>query len=94
MNLLDKLNSIELKRDELIDETKNEDEMTQKYRELRKREVQIDEFLKNFEEMRKVEIDEIYSTRKSIVNLLELISKEVEKNSVEVNENKIFSAES
>lgn len=55
------------------------EEMAQKYRELRKREIQMDEFLNNFEENKKGEIDQLYSTRKSIVNLLELISKAVEK---------------
>jgi chromosome segregation ATPase len=53
--------------------------MAQKYRELRKREIQMDEFLNNFEENKKGEIDQLYSTRKSIVNLLEVISKAVEK---------------
>lgn len=51
------------------------EEMAQKYRELKKREIQMDEFLNNFDENKKSEIDQLYSTRKSIVNFLELISK-------------------
>jgi hypothetical protein len=49
--------------------------MAQKYRELRKREIQMDEFLNNFDDNKKSEIDSLYSTRKSIVNYLELISR-------------------
>lgn len=49
--------------------------MAQKYRELRKREKQMDEFLSNFDDTKKNEIDQLYNTRKSIVYNLELISK-------------------
>lgn len=35
----------------------------------------MDDFLKNFDENKKSEIDQLYSTRKSIVKHLELISK-------------------
>lgn len=49
--------------------------MAQKYRELRKREIQMDDFLSNFEENKKYEIDQLYTTRKSIVYNLEQISK-------------------
>ena len=49
--------------------------MAQKYRELKRREIQMDEFLNNFDENKKSEIDQLYSTRKSIVNFLDLISK-------------------
>lgn len=54
-------------------------EIAQKYKELRKREAQMDEFLGNFEENKQAEIDQLYNTRKSVVNYLELISKAVEK---------------
>lgn len=53
--------------------------MAQKYRELRKREIQMDDFLNNFDENKKSEIDQLYTTRKSIVHHLEQISKAVEK---------------
>lgn len=46
-----------------------------KYRELKKREVQMDEFLENFEETKKNENEQLATTRKNIVSLLELISK-------------------
>lgn len=49
--------------------------MAQKYKELKKREMQMDEFLSNFEETRRNETEQLYNTRKSIVNYLELISK-------------------
>lgn len=53
--------------------------MVQKYRELRKREIQMDEFMSNFEENKREETEQLFRTRKSIVNLLELISKAVER---------------
>ena len=46
-----------------------------KYRELKKREAQMDEFLENFEETKKSESEQLLATRKHIVTLLELISK-------------------
>jgi hypothetical protein len=46
-----------------------------KYRELKKREAQMDEFLENFEESKKNEIEQLSLTRKNIVGYLELISK-------------------
>jgi hypothetical protein len=46
-----------------------------KYRELKKREVQMDEFLENFEETKKNETEQLAATKKSIVSQLELISK-------------------
>ena len=46
-----------------------------KYRELKKREVQMDEFLANFEETKKTETEQLATTRKNIVSQLELISK-------------------
>lgn len=57
----------------------NQREMAQKYKELRKREIQMDEFLNNFEETKQNETEQLYQTRKSIVHHLELISKAVEK---------------
>ncbi len=49
--------------------------MAQKYKELRKREIQMDEFLNGFEETMRNETEQLYQTRKSIVNHLEMISK-------------------
>ncbi|RNA12739.1 intraflagellar transport 74 -like protein [Brachionus plicatilis] len=59
--------------------TEEQKEISQKYKELRKREIQMDEFLANYEDNKHAEIDQLYNTRKSIVNYLELISKSVEK---------------
>jgi hypothetical protein len=53
--------------------------MAQKYKELRKREIQMDEFLNNFDENKRNETEQLYSTRKAVVNYLELISKAVER---------------
>lgn len=53
--------------------------MVQKYRELRKRETQMDDFMSNFEENKREETEQLFRTRKSIVNLLELISKAVDR---------------
>jgi hypothetical protein len=55
------------------------EEMVQKYRELRKREIQMDDFMSSFEENKREETEQLFRTRKSIVNLLELISKAVER---------------
>ncbi len=55
----------------------NQKEIAQKYRELRKREVVMDEFLQNFENSRENETEQLYNTRKAIVNYLEVISKGV-----------------
>jgi hypothetical protein len=49
--------------------------MAQKYKELRKREIQMDEFLNTFDETKQNETEQLYQTRKSIVHHLELISK-------------------
>jgi hypothetical protein len=49
--------------------------MAQKYKELRKREIQMDEFLNNFEETRQNQMEELLQTRKTIVQHLELVSK-------------------
>lgn len=57
----------------------NQKEIAQKYRELRKREIVMDEFLTNFEENKENETEQLYSTRKAIVNYLEMISKSVTK---------------
>lgn len=57
----------------------NQKEIAQKYRELRKREIVMDEFLSNFETNRENENDQLYNTRKNIVNFLETISKGVNK---------------
>lgn len=46
-----------------------------KYRELKKREVQMDEFLENFEQSKSTELENLASTRKNIVGLLESIGK-------------------
>ena len=54
---------------------KNLEEIAQKYRELRKREVVMDEFLSNFEENKQNETEQLYNTRRTIVNYLEIISK-------------------
>jgi hypothetical protein len=53
--------------------------MAQKYRDLTKKEAQMDEFLNNFEENKRKETEQLYSTRRSILNLLELTSKAIEK---------------
>lgn len=53
------------------------EEIAQKYRELRKREIQMDEFLNNFDESKKSELEQLYNTRRTIVNYLESISKVV-----------------
>ncbi len=53
----------------------NLEEFAQKYRELRKREVVMDEFLNNFEESKQNETEQLYNTRRTIVNYLEIISK-------------------
>jgi hypothetical protein len=53
----------------------NLEEIAQKYRELRKREVVMDEFLNNFEESKQNETEQLYNTRRTIVNYLEIISK-------------------
>ncbi len=50
-------------------------EMAQKYKELRKREIQMDEFLNNFEETKQNQMEELLQTRKTIVQHLELVSK-------------------
>ena len=50
-------------------------EIAQKYRELRKREIVMDEFLSNFDENKETETEQLYNTRKAIVNYLEMISK-------------------
>lgn len=55
----------------------NQKEIAQKYRELRKREVVMDEFLNNFEESKQNETEQLYNTRRTIVNYLEIISKAV-----------------
>jgi hypothetical protein len=49
--------------------------MAQKYKELRKREIQMDEFLNNFEETKQNQMEDLLQTRKTIVQHLELISK-------------------
>ena len=49
--------------------------MAQKYRELRKREIVMDEFLSNFDTNKENETEQLYNTRKAIVNYLESISK-------------------
>ena len=49
--------------------------MAQKYRELKKREIQMDEFLNNFEESKRSETEQLFSTRRAIVQLLEMTSK-------------------
>jgi hypothetical protein len=49
--------------------------MAQKYRELRKREIQMDEFLNNFEANKSSETDQLFTTRRGIVHLLEMTSK-------------------
>ena len=49
--------------------------MAQKYRELRKREIQMDEFLNNFDTNKSSETEQLFSTRRSVVHLLEMISK-------------------
>jgi hypothetical protein len=49
--------------------------MAQKYRELTKKEAQMDEFLTNFDDNKRKETEQLYSTRKSILNYLELTSK-------------------
>ena len=49
--------------------------MAQKYRELRKREIVMDEFLGNFDSNKENETEQLYNTRKAIVNYLESISK-------------------
>lgn len=54
-------------------------EIAQKYRELRKREIVMDEFLSNFDENKETETEQLYNTRKAIVNYLEMISKGVNK---------------
>ncbi len=46
-----------------------------KYRELKKREAQMDDFLENFDETKRNESEQLQSTRRHILNLLELISK-------------------
>ena len=51
------------------------EEIAQKYKELRKREIQMDEFLSGFEENKRNELDQLYNTRRAIVNYLESISK-------------------
>ena len=51
------------------------EEIAQKYKELRKREIQMDEFLSGFEESKRNELDQLYNTRRAIVNYLESISK-------------------
>ena len=51
------------------------EEMAQKYRELRKREIVMDEFLGNFDSNKENETEQLYNTRKAIVNYLESISK-------------------
>jgi hypothetical protein len=53
--------------------------MAQKYRELTKKEAQMDEFLNSFDENKKKETEQLYSTRRSILNYLELSSKAIEK---------------
>lgn len=55
----------------------NQKEIAQKYRELRKREIVMDEFLNNFESNKENETEQLYNTRKNIVNYLESISKGV-----------------
>ena len=55
------------------------EEMAQKYRELTKKEAQMDEFLNNFEENKKKETEQLYTTRKSILNYLEMSSKAIDK---------------
>ena len=51
------------------------EEIAQKYRELRKREIVMDEFLSGFEENKSNETEQLYNTRRTIVNYLEVISK-------------------
>jgi hypothetical protein len=46
-----------------------------KYRELKKREAQMDDFLENFDETKRAESEQLHSTRRHILNLLELIGK-------------------
>ncbi len=53
--------------------------MAQKYRELTKKEAQMDEFLNNFDENKSKETEQLYSTRRSILNYLELSSKAIDK---------------
>lgn len=57
------------------DPSKFNDEDSQKYKELKKREIQMDEFLENFEENKKQEVDQLNSIRKTIVSSLEVSSK-------------------
>lgn len=57
----------------------NQKEIAQKYRELRKREIVMDEFLSGFDSSRENENEQLYNTRKNIVNFLETISKGVSK---------------
>lgn len=57
----------------------NQKEIAQKYKELRKREIVMDEFLTNFESNKENETEQLYNTRKNIVNYLESISKGVTK---------------
>lgn len=51
------------------------EEIAQKYRELRKREVVMDEFLGDFETNKQTETENLYNTRRTILNYLESISK-------------------
>jgi hypothetical protein len=55
------------------------EEMAQKYRELTKKEAQMDEFLNGFEDSKRKETEQLYSTRRSILNYLELSSKAITK---------------
>lgn len=55
------------------------EEMAMKYRELTKKEAQMDEFLQSFDESKKKETEQLYNTRKAILTHLELISKAVER---------------
>jgi hypothetical protein len=49
--------------------------MAQKYRELRKREKAMDEFLTNFDATKQTEIEQLQNSKRTIVNYLEVISK-------------------
>ena len=51
------------------------EEINQKYKELKKREIVMDEFLNNFEDTKRNETEQLYNTRKTIVNYLEQIGK-------------------
>ena len=68
-----------MQEDETEEDDASKKEMAQKYRELRKREIQMDDFLTNFDENKRAETESLFTTRKTIVNLLELTSKAVDR---------------